>query len=46
MVIYSEIVSPGYFAQRGQWLFVLMFAMLLLAAIAAAMQSLRANVHS
>jgi hypothetical protein len=28
MVIYSEIVSPGYFAQRNQWPFVLMFALL------------------
>ena len=28
MVIYSEIVSPGYFAQRDQWPFVLMFALL------------------
>ena len=32
MVIYSEIVSPGYFAQLGQWAFVIMFAMILLAA--------------
>jgi hypothetical protein len=33
MVIYSEIVSPGYFAQLGQWLFVVMFAILLLGAV-------------
>jgi hypothetical protein len=26
MVIYSEIVSPGYFAQLGQWALVGMFA--------------------
>lgn len=32
MVMYSEIVSPGYFAQRGQWAFVAMFAVLLLGA--------------
>ena len=32
MVIYSEIVSPGYFAQRAQWPFVVMFALLLLGA--------------
>lgn len=32
MVIYSEIVSPGYFAQFGQWPFVLMFAVLLFGA--------------
>jgi hypothetical protein len=30
MVIYSEIVSPGYYAQLGQWVFVGMFALLLL----------------
>jgi hypothetical protein len=33
MVIYSEIVSPGYFAQLGQWLFVVMFAILLFGAV-------------
>jgi hypothetical protein len=29
MVIYSEIVSPGYFAQLGQWPLVVLFAILL-----------------
>jgi hypothetical protein len=29
MVIYSEIVSPGYFAQLNQWAFVAMFSVLL-----------------
>ncbi len=29
MVVYSEIVSPGYFAQLGQWPMVGMFAVLL-----------------
>ena len=29
MVIYSEIVSPGYFAQLGQWPLVALFAILL-----------------
>ena len=29
MVMYSEIVSPGYFAQLGQWPLVAMFAFLL-----------------
>jgi hypothetical protein len=29
MVIYSEIVSPGYFAQLGQWALVALFAILL-----------------
>lgn len=32
MVIYSEIVSPGYFAQRSQWALVAMFAVLLFGA--------------
>jgi hypothetical protein len=26
MLLYSVIVSPGYFAQKGQWPFVAMFA--------------------
>jgi hypothetical protein len=33
MVIYSEIVSPGYFAQLGQWPMVGMFLVLLGGAI-------------
>jgi hypothetical protein len=33
MVIYSEIVSPGYFAQLGQWSMVGMFIVLLGGAI-------------
>jgi hypothetical protein len=37
MVIYSEIVSPGYFAQLGQWSLVAMFAILLIGAMAAVM---------
>ena len=28
MLLYTIIVSPGYFAQSGQWVFVLMFAVL------------------
>lgn len=36
MVIYSEIVSPGYFAQLNQWPFVLMFGLLLFGAVLAA----------
>jgi membrane protein implicated in regulation of membrane protease activity len=28
MLLYTIIVSPGYFAQLGQWVFVLMFAVL------------------
>jgi hypothetical protein len=33
MVIYSEIASPGYFAQLGQWGLVVMFAVLLVGAL-------------
>ena len=32
MAIYSEINSPGYFAQLGQWTLVAMFALLLFGA--------------
>ncbi len=35
MVVYSEIVSPGYFAQKGRWAFVGMFAVLLALAVLA-----------
>jgi peptidoglycan/LPS O-acetylase OafA/YrhL len=28
MLLYTIIVSPGYFAQLGQWVFVVMFALL------------------
>lgn len=41
MVIYSEIVSPGYFAQLGQWVFVMMFAMILIGAAFAVMLLLK-----
>lgn len=34
MLIYTVIVSPGYFAQRGQWAYIGMFAILLLLALA------------
>ncbi len=33
MLLYSVIVSPGYFAQLGQWGFVAMFAVLLILAV-------------
>lgn len=33
MAVYSEINSPGYFAQREQWALVGMFAVLLIAAL-------------
>jgi hypothetical protein len=41
MVIYSEIVSPGYFAEQGQWAPVAMFAVLLLGAVLAVMILIR-----
>jgi hypothetical protein len=34
MLIYSVIASPGYFAQQGQWALVIMFAVLLVLAVA------------
>ena len=33
MLLYTVIVSPGYFAQKGQWGFVGMFAVILLLTI-------------
>jgi hypothetical protein len=33
MLLYTVIVSPGYFAQKGQWAFVGMFAVLFLLAL-------------
>lgn len=33
MLFYTVIVSPGYFAQKGQWAPVVMFAILLVMAI-------------
>ena len=41
MVIYSEIVSPGYFAQLNQWAFVAMFAVLLFGAMWSSMLLLK-----
>ena len=34
MLLYSAIVSPGYFAQQGEWALVAMFAVLLVLALA------------
>ena len=45
MVIYSEIVSPGYFAQLGQWIFVIMFTILLLGAVVSVIQLLRLKAN-
>lgn len=33
MLIYTAIVSPGYFAQRGKWIWLLIFGVLILLAI-------------
>jgi len=33
MLLYTVIVSPGYFAEKGQWAFVAMFAVLLVLAL-------------
>lgn len=41
MAIYSEINSPGYFAQLGQWPVVAMFAVLLFCAVWSMMLLLR-----
>jgi hypothetical protein len=41
MVIYSEIVSPGYFAQLGQWSMVAAFAVLLVGALMSVVALLR-----
>lgn len=40
MVMYSEIVSPGYFAEQAQWAPVAVFAILLLGAAYAVMSLL------
>jgi hypothetical protein len=34
MLLYTVIVSPGYFAQRGRWTWVLIFAAVMLLAVA------------
>ncbi len=44
MAIYSEINSPGYFAQPGQWALVVMFALLLVCATTAVMMILKKNL--
>ena len=33
MLFYTVIVSPGYFAQKGQWTYVVMFAVILILAV-------------
>jgi hypothetical protein len=34
MLLYTVIVSPGYFAQKGQWGYVVMFGVIMLLALA------------
>lgn len=34
MLLYTVIASPGYFAQKGQWGYVIMFGVILLLALA------------
>ena len=46
MVIYSEIVSPGYFAQLGQWPMVCMFAVILTGAMISARILIRQTLTS
>ena len=33
MLFYTAVVSPGYFAQKGQWVWVLIFGVLIILAI-------------
>ena len=46
MVIYSEIVSPGYFAQLGQWPMVGMFAVILTGAVISVRLLMKETVES
>jgi hypothetical protein len=43
MVIYSEIVSPGYFAQQGQRAMVTMFGIILIGAVVAVFKVARSH---
>jgi hypothetical protein len=33
MLLYTAIVSPGYFAQRGQWIWLVIFAIIIILAL-------------
>ena len=46
MVIYSEIVSPGYFAQLGKWPMVGMFAVILIGAVLGVRLLMREQIES
>jgi hypothetical protein len=39
MLLYTAIASPGYFAQRGKWIWVLIFGVLILLATASVLLS-------
>ena len=41
MLLYTIIVSPGYFGQLGQWVFVLMFAVLVVLTVVFAVLAYR-----
>ncbi len=41
MLVYTVIISPGYFAQKGQWPLVGLFALLLLVALASIVRLVR-----
>jgi hypothetical protein len=45
MVTYSEIVSPGYFAQLNQWPMVCMFAVVLFGAVLSIIFLMRENIR-
>jgi hypothetical protein len=33
MLLYTAIVSPGYFAQRGQWIWIVIFGILIITSV-------------
>ena len=41
MFLYTAIAGPGYFAQRGKWIWVLIFGVLILLAIVSVLLSTR-----
>ncbi len=43
MLTYTVVVSPGYFAQQGQWIFLGMFGLLLVLAITSTVILIRAT---
>lgn len=43
MLFYTAIVSPGYFAQRGQWVWVLIFGVMIVVGIFAVLKVLNTD---